>query len=33
MKKLLSVLLLVALLTAAMSVTAYADTGVGVEPG
>ena len=33
MKKMLSVLLLVLLLTTAMGVTAYADTGVGIEPG
>lgn len=33
MKKLLSVILLVLLLTTAMGVTAYADTGIGIEPG
>ncbi|MBO5638833.1 MAG: TlpA family protein disulfide reductase [Oscillospiraceae bacterium] len=33
MKKLLSVVLLVVLLTTALNVTAYADTGLGIEPG
>lgn len=33
MKKLTSIILLVALLIAALSSTAYADTGIGIEPG
>lgn len=33
MKKMISILLLVVLLTAALSVTAYADSGIGVESG
>lgn len=33
MKKVFSILLLVVILTASLSVTAYADTGVGIEPG
>ena len=33
MKKMLSLLLLVLLLTTALGVTAYADTGIGIEPG
>ncbi len=33
MKKLLSILLAAVLLTAALSVTACADTGMGIEPG
>ena len=33
MKKLLSILMLVVLLTAALSITACADTGIGIEPG
>ena len=33
MKKLLSVILLVLLLTTAVGGTAYADTGIGIEPG
>ena len=33
MKKILSILLLALLLTAALSIPAYADTGVGIEPG
>ena len=33
MKKLISVLLLVVLLATALSITAYADSGIGVKPG
>ena len=33
MKKVLSIILLAVLLTTALSITAYAETGVGVEPG
>ena len=33
MKKIISILLLAVLLTAALSITACADTGVGIEPG
>ena len=33
MKKMLSILLLVVLLTTALNITSYAETGIGVEPG
>ncbi len=33
MKKLFSILLLVVILTAALSISAYADSGIGIEPG